>query len=683
MIERTMRVTLVVVGLAAACGGGKKPVTTAVPVVTVDAGAADAAPAATAKVPARTVASEETLTSASGATFSVSAGWTVADDGGVVILGGPEGDATITYLEVEADSGAHAIDAAWKRVRPGFALEVAQADQAGPRDGWDGLAQITYVTPPAEQRVVIAAALGKGTLWRVFLVDSTQAALSRRGAQLGTTLSSLKAPGVTRTSWAGKQANTLDATRLAAIDAFVEQAMKATDVPGAAIAIVQDGKVVHERGFGVREVGKPAKVSANTLFLTGSTGKSLMTLMMARAVDAGVFTWDTPVTKLLPSFALGDPAVTAALHVRHTVCACTGMPRQDLEMLFEYQGVTPQMRLDAMKTMVPTTRFGETFQYSNLLVMAGGYAAAHALYPALEVGAAFDKAMQTQVFTPLGMTATTYDFKRATRADHATPHARDSAGTMTAIPLGDETWVTTVRPAGGQWSSVHDYARVLLLELGRGQLDGKRLVSEANLLERRKPQVKVSDDLWYGMGLLVGTIHDAPWVTHNGGTAGFTTDYLWLPDHGVGVVIVSNVGGGGLFTSVVRRRIFEELFDGEAQAATDLARDVEQEHKSVTTELARIKTTLDPSWAGPLMGAWTAPGLGRIQLSIVRGAIRLDAGEWQATVAEKVEPDGTRVLTTTSAPFAGVSLTPELRDGAQVLVLRDEQREYVFAKVGK
>jgi len=185
------------------------------------------------------------------------------------------------------------------------------------------------------------------------------------------------------------------------------------------------------------------------------------------------------------------------------------------------------------------------------------------------------------------------------------------------------------------------------------------------------------------MGLLVGTLHDAPWVTHNGGTAGFTTDYFWLPDHGVGVVIVSNVGGGGLFTNVVRSRIFEELFGGEARAATDLARDVEQEHKGVATELARIKSTLDASWAGPLMGAWTTPGLGRIELAIVRGKLQLDAGEWQATVAEKAEQDGTRVLTTTSAPFAGVSLVPEIRDGKQVLVLRDEQREYVFAKLGK
>jgi CubicO group peptidase (beta-lactamase class C family) len=371
----------------------------------------------------RTVQADETITTASGATFVVATGWSVADRAGVVTMIAPEGDLTITYLEDETDSGRNAIAAAWKKVRPGFALAEAHADDLPARDGWDGVSQITYVAPSTD-RIVVAAALGKGKLWRVFTIDGKQAAIGRRGAQLQTTVESLKAPGVTRESWAGRTAHKLDAERLAAIDAFVEQAMKADDVPGAAIAIVQDGKIVHEHGYGARELGKLAKVDPHTVFLTGSTGKSLMTLMMARAVDAGAFTWDTPLTKLLPEFALGSAAVTNALLVRHTVCACTGMPRQDLEMLFEYDGVTPEARIAAMKTMMPTTGFGETFQYSNMLVMAGGYAAAHALFPKLKLGPAFDRAMQEQVFGPLGMKDTTYDFQRATKADHATPHAR-------------------------------------------------------------------------------------------------------------------------------------------------------------------------------------------------------------------------------------------------------------------
>jgi len=464
-----------------------------------------------------------------------------------------------------------------------------------------------------------------------------------------------------------------------AIDSFVDTAMKAEEVPGAALAIVQDGKVIHERGFAVRELGKPAKVDAHTLFLTGSTGKSLMTLMMARAVDAGIFTWDTPVMTVLPEFALGSDAVTKSLLVRHTVCACTGMPRQDLEMLFEYQGVTPEQRLASMKSMVPTTGFGETFQYSNMLVMAGGYAAGHAFFPKLKMGPAFDRAMQEQVFDPLAMKDTTYDFLRAGKGNHATPHARAVDGKLSGLPLSDEAWVTTVRPAGGQWSSVHDYTRVLQLELGKGEFDGKRVISEAALLARRKPQVKISDELSYGMGLVVGTETGVPVVQHDGGTAGFTTTYFWLPEHGVGAVFVANVGANPV-PDLVKRRILEVVFDGEPRAERDLAEATKQRKKGTDDELALLAPQLDQAWFAPLAGTWAAPGLGRLEIKLVNGQIVVDAGEWKVNAAQKTGKDGTRAIETIGAPFGGIELVPEDRSGKRVLVVHDSQHEYVFEK---
>jgi CubicO group peptidase (beta-lactamase class C family) len=688
------RTTSIVVALcvAGACGGGGKGARAPGPVEpppgagsATTPGGSPAADGAAATMPARfrTLAQDETITTASSATFTASAGWSLSDAGGVVRANGPEGDVSVTYVELEADAGKAAIAAAWARARPDFALAVQRADDFPGRDGWDAATQIAYVTPAAEDRAVIAAALGKGRTWRVFLIDATAAGLSRRGAQVGTMIESLKAAGVARESWAGRPAATLDATRLATIDAFVEQAMKAEDIPGAALAIVQGGKVVHERGFGVRELGGKAKVGPHTLFLTGSTGKSLVTLMMARAVDQGVFGWDTPVTELLPGFALADAEVTKALRVRHTVCACTGMPRQDLEMIFESRGVTAEQRLADMKAMAPTTKFGETFQYSNLLVATGGYLAAHALLPELPLGAAFDQAMQAQVFGPLGMKDTTYDFARARKADHATPHARDLAGTMTAVPVDDETWVSAVRPAGGQWSSVHDYARVLLLELGNGVLDGKRVISEANLLERRKPQVAITPERSYGMGLVVGTRSGVEVVAHDGGTAGFTTTYYWLPQHGVGVVAVANVGGASDFVEGVGRRVLEVLFDGEAQAEPDLALGVERRKQATAEELARVSATVDAAWSAPFVGGWSAPGLGRIELRRAGPGLLLDAGEWKVTVGEKRAADGTRLLAITGAPFAGFEILPEQRDGRWVLVVRDGQQTYAFEKLAR
>jgi CubicO group peptidase (beta-lactamase class C family) len=95
--------------------------------------------------------------------------------------------------------------------------------------------------------------------------------------------------------------------------------------------------------------------------MIGSMTKPLTSLMMARLIDKGIFGWDTPVTTLLPSFALGDPDVTRRVTMAHTVCACTGLPRWDMEFIFEWDGSTPQKRIDLLRAMTPTTGFGEHF----------------------------------------------------------------------------------------------------------------------------------------------------------------------------------------------------------------------------------------------------------------------------------------------------------------------------------
>jgi len=125
--------------------------------------------------------------------------------------------------------------------------------------------------------------------------------------------------GFTRESFARRKAATLDAARLARLSAFTEQAMQELRVPGVAVGIVQNGKVVFADGFGVRELGKPEKPDANTLFMVASNTKALTTLMLAKLVEAHRFGWETPVTSLLPSFKLGDTTTTRQVLVKHLI----------------------------------------------------------------------------------------------------------------------------------------------------------------------------------------------------------------------------------------------------------------------------------------------------------------------------------------------------------------------------
>jgi CubicO group peptidase (beta-lactamase class C family) len=114
------------------------------------------------------------------------------------------------------------------------------------------------------------------------------------------------------------------------------------------------------------------------------------------------------VTVVYPDFALGDAETTRQVLLKHLVGACTGLPRQDCEWLFNFATATPALALALLATMQPTTRFDEVFQYGNLMAAAAGYIAAYAISPHQELGAAYDEAMRTKVFEPLAMMRTTY-----------------------------------------------------------------------------------------------------------------------------------------------------------------------------------------------------------------------------------------------------------------------------------
>ncbi len=204
-------------------------------------------------------------------------------------------------------------------------------------------------------------------------------------------------------------------------------------------------------------------------------------------VDDKKLTWETPVTQLMPDFKLGDADTTKQVLVKHLVCACTGLPRQDFEWIFEFKNATAKSELATLGTFQPTSKFGEMFQYSNLLASAAGFVAGHVLSPKVELGAAYDQAMQKRVFGPLGMTATTFDYARALKGNHATGHALDIDGKPSIANMAVNYSVRPLRPAGGAWSSVRDMLRYVQLELAKGALpNGKRLVSEDALLMRAR-----------------------------------------------------------------------------------------------------------------------------------------------------------------------------------------------------
>lgn len=613
--------------------------------------------------------------------FIAPGGWSLTATGPMRLLETPERGSKLALIDVgsahDADAAVAAAWALYAAAPPPLKLDSDRAR----RDGWEQIRSYAYKSPPGRSRVVSAQALRHGQRWTVAILDMDDGVFGKRESQVDLALGRLWPKGYAPETFAGKQAHALDPARIDILTRFIEHARVAFDVPGVAIGIVQHGKVVFAGGFGLRELGKPDKVDASTVFMIASNNKALTTLMLAKQVDAGRFAWDTPVMTLMPDFRLGDAATTARVQVRHLVCACTGLPRQDMEMLFD-ETLTPDKVVRMLASMQPTSGFGELYQYSNAMAATGGFVGGHALYPKLEFGAAYDRAMQGLVFDPLGMHSTTFDFDRALRGNHASPHARDAHGTLVPLDLRvHRDRVRPNRPDGGAWSNVDDMLRYVQMELADGVLpDGSRYIGAAALHERVKQQVATGSDSGYGMGLKLDRSLGTLVVNHGGSEPGYRSDMFWLPEHDVGAVILTNADAGTGMRYPFRRRVLELLFDGRPLAEENVA--VQGRRVRQGDEVARKALTVpaDPAVAGMLATRYRNAVLGDIVVSRRGAALWFDFGGWNSEMATRNDAD-TPLLVTVSPGVDGFAFKPDVAGGQPTLVLDDEQHQYVFAPV--
>jgi CubicO group peptidase (beta-lactamase class C family) len=648
------------------------------------ASAAPTAPPAASDTSApkpETVTADTPRTVAGGTRFLVPAGWTVTLDGGKAVLVGPEPDLKVAIVETSAKSPDDAVAAAWPAIHPDFKRPLKLTTPRPGRHGWDEGRDYSYETSPDEKLVVVANALRHGDGWVVLVLESGRASVEKRNGALGVLGNSLLPAGYEKESFAGKTPHKLDADRIKQLTDFIAQAQDALHVPGVAFSLVQDGQVVYAGGSGLKELGKPAKVDADTLFMIASNTKALTTLLLAEEVDGKKFDWETPVTQVYPDFKLGDADTTSHVLMRHLVCACTGMPRQDLEWILQYKDATPASEMKLLGTMQPTTKFGETFQYSNLMAAAAGFIGGHVAYPNKELGAAYDEAMRSKVFAPLHMTSTTFDYEKALAGNHASPHGWDIDGNRKPATMDIDYSVVPARPAGAAWSSARDLTKYVQMELAKGKLpDGKPLVSEESLMARRKPNVKLDDESDYGMGLMVETKYGITKVHHGGDMIGFHSDMFWLPEIGVGGVILTNADGGSTMRGPFERRVLEVLFDGKPEAAEDVAARAKALDARIKKDRERLVVPADPTVTAKLAKRYAGKELGTIDVKTKGQNVVFDFGEWASAVASRKNDDGTVSMITVDPGKGGFEFVVGEKDGKRVLTIRDMQHEYVLSE---
>jgi len=680
---RTLIITLLVAGCSSApkpsdVAAPSQPQPSTPPTPDLATGNPPSPPPAEARPEPLTADTPRTTTT--GNSFIAPAGWSISVRGDATLLAAPEGDSWIALVDVRAADADAAVKATWAAYKGESKWPVKVTSDAPPIDGWTDRRSYTYDVPPNEKRVVRVTTQRANGAWTVVILDVTAAVAERRLAQIQLILGRLLPRGGERESFAGRRAHELDPARLAELVKFVESAQQTLGVPGVAFGILQNDKVVFAGGSGVRELGKPAKVDRDTLFMIGSNTKALTTLLLAKLVDENRLTWDTPVVSMMPNFRLGDDATTKSVLIRHLICACTGLPRQDLDWIFEYKTVTPAAVVAALGKMQPTSKFGEIFQYSNLLAAVAGYVGAHVADPKLELGASYDRAMQTRVFDPLGMTATTFDYARVLRGNWARPHAIALDGKPTAIALDMNYSIIPVRPAGAAWSSVTDMLKYVAMEMADGTLPGgKRYIAKDVLLARRAPQVSIGKDVTYGMGLMVDTTYGTPFVYHGGATFGYHSNMMWLPEHGVGAVILTNGALGAVLHAQFRRKLLELLFDGKPEAEASVVAAARARLDELATERKQLVVPADPAEVARLAPRYKNAALGELAVKKAGATTLFDMGEWKIEVATRKNADGTVSFVTIGAVLLGQSFVAGATTaGKRTLTLRDAQHEYVF-----
>jgi CubicO group peptidase (beta-lactamase class C family) len=610
-------------------------------------------------------------------------GWTVQKAPQQVTLAAPEGDLKLYFLPLPPGDETQAVQRAWTLASPNMKWPFKFSSAASKQDGWERVTNYSYEVPPNQKQFIVAITLHNAAYSTIALIEGQNATLEKRGTQIGQMLDTLLPMGLSVESFANRKPMRLTPERVAELRSFLEQSMKAAQVPGVGIALIDQGKIVYEGGIGVKTLGGNDPIDANTLFMAASNTKGMTTLLLSVLADQGKLRWDQPVTALFPAFRLGDPEVTKQVLAKHLVCACTGMPRQDYEWLLEFKDQTPKASLELLAKMKPTSKFGEVFQYSNLMVSAAGYMAAHILSPGREYGAAYDAAMDRYVFHPIGMKSTTFSMSKALAGNYASPHSDDVYGKPQRSAMDYNYSIVPYRPAGGVWTSAHDFARYVLVELNRGTIDGKRIVSEANLLERRKPQISTGDKSYYGMGLSGTDRNGTTVISHGGSLFGYKSDFFYLPDHGIGAVTLTNSDSGGILMSVFQRKLLEMLFDGQPKAQDLLDTQLAAYRKSLAKDLERLNIPASGEHSANLLGSYAEKDLGPLIVRRSGKDLIFDLGEWSSPVASRRNDDGTISFITIVPGFTGLEFVKGVKNGQITLTTRDAQHEYVFTPTVK
>ncbi len=418
------------------------------------------------------------------------------------------------------------------------------------------------------------------------------------------------------------------------LDDYVTRAVADWEVPGLAIAVVQNGEMVFAKGYGVRELGQVGGIDEDTLFAVGSTTKAMTAAILGTMVDQEVLGWDDRVAKHWPGFELRDPYVSREVTLRDLLTHRAGLGNADL--VWYGREVTRDGILEAIPLIEPAYSLRAGFVYQNLMYLAAGRVAERVS------GASWEDLVRDRIFEPLGMKRTVPNIGDTDAMENvARPHAEIDH----VLAVIENERMDAIGPAGTVWSSVSDMSRWLRLLLAEGQSGGEALLSESTVAELLKPQtlldlaqvypaVALIEPHWmsYSLGWFQIDYEGRAVSFHTGSIDGMSAMAGLVPDEELGVVILANRDHAELRHALLWKVI--DLWGGQLDGRdwsqelqtiySEQAEETKKEEEEISSQRAE---GTDPSL--PLeryAGIYDHHLFGELAIECTEGALRLVLG---------------------------------------------------------
>lgn len=339
------------------------------------------------------------------------------------------------------------------------------------------------------------------------------------------------------------------------IDSLTELVLKTFNVPGIAVGVVKDGKLIHAKGYGVANINTGKKVDENTLFGVASNSKALTAAALGILVDEGKIKWDDKVTDYVPEFKMYDPYVTDAFTIRDLLThrSGLGLGAGDLMMFPDGSDFTKKDIIHNIRYLKPFSAFRTKYDYDNNLYIVAGEVVVKAS------GVSWEDFVEKRIMQPLGMNASAASLNRIKdRTNAIRPHAPVDG----KLQVLDIDWSESANAAGGIWSNVTDWSKWVIAQMNHGKYGPE--------LKQKIFSDEVHEETWsaqtiinakasapynthfsaYGLGWFLSDVKGYKQVTHTGGLAGIVTQVVMFPELNLGIIVFTNQQSGAAFNAI-------------------------------------------------------------------------------------------------------------------------------------